>query len=373
MHIAGHKEGQIHGAELLRGNLLHPLVHLLINIGSVLFALLPQLRQKVLHKPFIISCRSGAALFNQVIPRQAEEGIHQHAAVRHGSFSDVLVDTPGSGNHAEMFLVRDAHSHGTGVNIKGAARYRGACLKARLLCSFLRHMAADIRRIPKRRQLIHTLGKPEELQKLRVVLSCMQINQIAAGIVRALCISLPCQPEAHIVLAGKNPLGFLQGLRLLVLQPGQKGNRLAAQNVLAGKLENLILRSVLFPLDRIAPGPVVRGNNAVADRPVILAPEVQALAVAADGHAGNLLPRHACLLKSPLYHLAVGLPHFIHIPLRKAGFWHQHGRIHSGRCHFPAVLVENRCLRGCTPVVQSKIILHIPSFLRFEKFRSELS
>ena len=128
--------------------------------------------------------------------------------------------------------------------------------------------------------------------------------------------------------------------------------------MLAGALKHLLLRPVLFPLHRITPCPVIRGNNTVADRSAVLSPEIEPLAVAADCRTDDLLTGNLRLFDRPADHFAVGFPHLVHVPLRKAGLRHKHRRIHSGNRHLSSGLVKDSGFGGCSAVVQTKIIPH---------------
>ena len=118
----------------------------------------------------------------------------------------------------------------------------------------------------------------------------------------------------------------------------------------------------ILPFQRVAPGAVVRGNDAVSGRAAVCSPQIQAFAVAADRGAANVRSGQSGLFQGLTNHPAVGLPHLIHIPLRETGPGNQHGGVHPRRGDFQAVFIENGGFGGSAAVVQSQIIFHDSSF-----------
>ena len=166
----------------------------------------------------------------------------------------------------------------------------------------------------------------------------MQVHQVCAGIVGLFRFCFTGQTETDIVLALKDPLDILETLRFIILQPGKQCHRLAGHNMLAGALKDPFLRAVLLPADRVSIGSVIGGDDAVADRPAVLSPQVKALAMAADADTGHLFRIHACFFQHLPNHGAVCLPHFLHIPLHEIGGWGDHGSGNTGDGNFSTVL-----------------------------------
>ena len=74
-----------------------------------------------MDKPLVVAGGCGAGFFDEIVLRQAEQGIHENAAVGDGFAANVFVDAPGSGDHADVLLVRHVDGQSAGVDIKHTA------------------------------------------------------------------------------------------------------------------------------------------------------------------------------------------------------------------------------------------------------------
>lgn len=124
MHVAAHEEGEVHGTEFMDRNFLHPAVHGLVEAETRFGARLAQLREQIFYEPLIVACGSGTAFFHKVVSRQAEQGVHQHAAVGDRRSSNILIDAPGSGDHTESSGIGETHAQRAGIDVKSAASHR---------------------------------------------------------------------------------------------------------------------------------------------------------------------------------------------------------------------------------------------------------
>ena len=114
------------------------------------------------------------------------------------------------------------------------------------------------------------------------------------------------------------------------------------------------------PLQRVSIGPVIGGDDAVAGRLSVFAPEVQPLAMAADRHARHVRRGDARLFQHVPYDAAVGLPHLLHVPLDKAGLGREHSRVPARHADLAAPRVVQGGLRGGAAIIQAHEVLHRP-------------
>ena len=358
MGVAGHQEGMEDGHKGLRGQGRGPGVHHVVHTAAAGFGLRLRLGQQRLDEPLVVARRGGAGLLDQVVIRQREQRIHLDPSVQHRLPAQVFIDAPGARDHANVLRIQHVHRDGAGVDVEHAPGHRGARLEAAPFSRLLRDMTRDVQRTAQRRQRPAQAAQPKAVQQRVVVLPGVEVHQVRPGIVGDLGAGLAGQPEAHVVLALKHPLDVVHHLRLVVLEPGQQRHRLAGHDVLAGQLEGPRLRPIPLPLHRVGVGAVVRGDDAVAGGPAVLAPQVQPLAVAADGDARDVLRGDA----RPRQHVpddaAVGVPHLLHVPLGPAGPRGEHPRLPARHADLAPRRVVDRGLRGRAAVVKAHVILH---------------
>ena len=226
-------------------------------------------------------------------------------------------------------------------------------------------MPRDIERSAQRRQRVPHALDAEEREELLGKALRVQIHKSAAGIVGDFGARRAGQAEAHIILALKHPAYVFHRLRFVIPQPREQTHRLACHNVLTGEGERPFLRAVLAPLDRVSPRAVVRREDAAPRALAVLAPEIQALPVAAEADARDLFGAHAALFEHAADDGAVIAPHLLHIPLDKAGRGRESGGGDALHGYLRAVRGKEGSLCVCAAVVQSKVIAHkVPPILR---------
>ena len=196
-------------------------------------------------------------------------------------------------------------------------------------------------------------AQAEELQELRLVAARAQVQEPGAGGVRELGCGLARKAEAEVVLAGKDPAYFRKALRLIVAQPGEQRGWVAGEHVLERPAPGELEPALRAPELGVSVSPAVRGDYARARGAPVPAPEVEALAVAADAERGDLLGPDAGLFHHAADDLAGALPELLHIPLGVAGPGREHGARHGGGAELAAPGGEERGLGPGPAAIQS--------------------
>lgn len=188
-----------------------------------------------------------------------------------------------------------------------------------------------------------------------------------------LCPRLARQPKAHVILASKDPADVFDHIRLVIPQPRQQRHRLAGHDMLAGKRERLLFRPIGAPTRGVLVRAVVGGDDTVARRPAVLAPQVQPLAMAADRHARHRVGRDACFFQHAADHSAVCFPHLFHIALDKTRARRERLCLCAANPYLAPFEVVKRRLGGRSPIVQAQKVSHVSSPLSNHARRPRLN
>ena len=359
MHVGGHQEGKEQRDEFRHRDLFHPAVHRVVDAAAGSLLLFLQLREQLPDEPLKVARGGGGGFLDQVVARKCEAGIHLHSAVDHRFLPDVFVDGPGPGDHADLRGIRHACGDGAGINVEHTADDRRSRLQSALRRCLLGHVTADLSGPAGGRKRVLHLGDPVHVQELLVKIHGPEIHQAGAGVVRHLRPGFPGQAEADVVLALEHILDVRVAFRLVVPEPREQRCGLARHDMLQRAVEGHFLHAVGFPLQRIAVGAVVRGDDAVPRRLVILAPEVQTLSVAGNADAGNIARVNACLLQNALQHRTVRVPHFFHVTFHKARLRSDRPGGNAAGADLPAALIKDRRLGRGSAVVEPDKIAHL--------------
>ena len=359
--VGTHEKGQKERREGFRSRLPHPAVQKAVNALPPALRLRLRLRQQGADDPFQVPGGGGAALLDEIVFRQAEEGVHGHPPVRHRTGPQVLVDAPGPGDHTNVPLIQHPRRQGAGIDIKHAPQHRGPFIQSAALRRLPGNTARDLVRAAQGREGLRQILQAVEGQEDGIILPGMQIHRPGAGTVRQFSPGFAGEAEADVILAPEGPPDLRNDFRLMVPEPGKQGHGLAGHDMLTGTGKSPLLRSILPPAVRIGVGPVVRGEDPVPGGLSVPAPEVETFPVAAHRHAGDLRRADAAARHRFPDDGAVCLPHLLHVPLKAARRGGQHRRIPGGGAQFPSPDVVQSGFGGGAAVIHPKITFHLSS------------
>ena len=190
----------------------HRLVGVVVNAPVVKVDAFEHLRQE----PFLIGGRGRAAFEDHPIARDRVNRRHEQILVDHRLFADVLVDAPGSGDHAHRRFVGDTDGHRRRVNVHRAAGHWRADFQSGQPRRFFGHVAADFAGVAQRRQLVVNAFEAHFREEGLVVADVPDVHQRRAGIIGDFPVGLAGELEADEILAHEDPAGPFDYLRLVL-------------------------------------------------------------------------------------------------------------------------------------------------------------